>query len=235
MKVKKRECIGHVQKRVGYRLRELKKRVKVLGGRGELTKRIIDKLQNYFGIAIRSNVGNLEGMEQSVLASIFHNHNHSAYCPKGSESWCAAQRDKANGTKLYKPGSGLPLEVIKHVKPIYHDLSQPSLLSKCLHGKTQHANKSFHGMIWNRIPKTCFVGRNVLELGALDAICHFNVGTKAAIEIYKELNIVPGCYTMKGCDHINKCCILRVNFKQRTLPRSFVKSNVDYKSQNRTK
>ena len=74
MKVKKRECIGHVQKRVGYRLRELKKRVKVLGGRGELTKRIIDKLQNYFGIAIRSNVGNLEGMEQSVLASIFHNH-----------------------------------------------------------------------------------------------------------------------------------------------------------------
>ncbi|XP_066932632.1 uncharacterized protein [Clytia hemisphaerica] len=71
------------------------------------------------------------------------------------------------------------------VKPIYNDLSQPSLLSKFLHGKTQNANESFHGMIWNRIPKTCFVGRNVFELGVYDAICHFNVGTKAAIEIFK--------------------------------------------------
>lgn len=34
--VKKRECIGHVQKRMGTRLRNLKKQHK-LGGRGKLT------------------------------------------------------------------------------------------------------------------------------------------------------------------------------------------------------
>ena len=72
-----------------------------------------------------------------------------------------AQREKALGTKNYKPGPGLPLLVIKHVKPIYKDFSHPQLLNKCLHGKTHNANESFHGMIWKRIPKTSHVGRNV--------------------------------------------------------------------------
>ena len=240
LKVKKRECIGHVQKRVGYRLRELKKRVKGLGGRGKLTKRVIDKLQNYFGIAIRSNVGNLEGMKKSVLASLFHVASsekasyHSAYCPKGPDSWCAAQKDKANGTQLYKPGNGLPLEVIKHVKPIYKDLSEESLLSKCLHGKTQNANESFHGMIWNRLPKTCFVGRNVFEFGIYDAICHFNIGCKAAVKIFKEINIQPGQNTINGCKRINKVRISRGNFqakestkKLRKIKRGLKKSKQD--------
>ena len=179
-------------------------------------------------------------MTKSVLASLFHvvlsekASYHSTYCPDGSDSWCAAQRDKANGTKLYKAGPGLPLEIIKHVKPIYKDLSQASLLSKCLHGKTQNANESFHGMIWNRIPKTCFVGMNVFQLGVYDAICHFNIGTKAAVEIYKEVNIVPGCNTLKGCNRINNCRISRGNFqvndstkKLRKIKRGLKKSKQD--------
>ncbi len=48
--VSKYECVGHVQKRVGNRLRKLKKNVKGLKG---LTDGIIDKLQNYYGITIR--------------------------------------------------------------------------------------------------------------------------------------------------------------------------------------
>ena len=43
------ECIGHYQKCLGCRLRKLKKNYK----RSE----IIDKLQNYFGIALRANYG----------------------------------------------------------------------------------------------------------------------------------------------------------------------------------
>ncbi|GFY06665.1 hypothetical protein TNCV_3525211 [Trichonephila clavipes] len=38
--------------------RKLKLKQKGLGGRGELTDNFIDKLQNYYGIAIRSNVNN---------------------------------------------------------------------------------------------------------------------------------------------------------------------------------
>ncbi|GFW10683.1 uncharacterized protein TNCV_4918021 [Trichonephila clavipes] len=54
--VTKLECIGHIQKRVGSRLRKLKKNTKGLGGKGKSTDKFIDKLQNYYGIAIRSNV-----------------------------------------------------------------------------------------------------------------------------------------------------------------------------------
>ena len=69
----KLECVGHVQKRVGTRLRNLKKNVKGLGGKkGKLTNSIIDRLQNYYGIAVRQNVNNLEGMRKSIHATLFH-------------------------------------------------------------------------------------------------------------------------------------------------------------------
>ena len=41
--VRKLQCVGHVQKRVGNRCLKLKKKIKGLGGRGKLTKRAIDK------------------------------------------------------------------------------------------------------------------------------------------------------------------------------------------------
>jgi len=54
--VRKLQCIGHVQKRVGCTLLKLKKVVKGLGGPGRLTKVVINRLQNYYGIAVRFNV-----------------------------------------------------------------------------------------------------------------------------------------------------------------------------------
>ena len=59
--VYKLECVGHVQKRVGTRLRNLKKTIKGLAGKGKLTNVTIDRLQNYYGIAVRQNVNDLEG------------------------------------------------------------------------------------------------------------------------------------------------------------------------------
>jgi hypothetical protein len=54
--VEKKECVGHVQKRVGTALRKLKKVTKGIGGIGKLTDPLIDKLQNYYGIAIGSSL-----------------------------------------------------------------------------------------------------------------------------------------------------------------------------------
>ncbi|GFV84638.1 uncharacterized protein TNCV_2482521 [Trichonephila clavipes] len=67
--VAKYECIGHIQKRVGTKLRKLKSKRKDLGGRGKLTDAFIDKLQNYYGIAIRDNVNNLQGMQRAIIAA----------------------------------------------------------------------------------------------------------------------------------------------------------------------
>ena len=115
-KVKKRECVGHVQKHVGNRIRKKKKLVRGLGGKGKLTEAIIDRLQNYYGIAIRSNKGNKENMKLAIHASLFHVSSSKTniwhdHCPKGASSWCGYQRDKALGTSTYKPGPGLPLNV----------------------------------------------------------------------------------------------------------------------------
>ncbi|GFT36223.1 uncharacterized protein TNCV_4778511 [Trichonephila clavipes] len=66
------ECFGHVQKRVGSRLRKLKTKTKGLSGKGKLTDNFIDRLQNCYGIAVRSNVGNLTAMQQNVIAALYH-------------------------------------------------------------------------------------------------------------------------------------------------------------------
>ena len=70
IEVEKMECIGHVQKRVGTALRKLKHDNPGLGGKGKPTHSKIDKLQNYYGIVIRSNVGNVPGMKKAIHASL---------------------------------------------------------------------------------------------------------------------------------------------------------------------
>ena len=130
---------------MGTALKKLKKENKGLGGKGKLTDVMIDKLQNYYGIAIRSNSGDLAAMKSNIFASLFHCasssrrnlHNH---CPKGADSWCRFQQHKVNGTNKYKPGPGLQDSVIAKVKPIYARLTSDDLLKKCLDGKTQNAN-----------------------------------------------------------------------------------------------
>ena len=56
IEIKKLECVGHYQKRVRTRLRNLKKKEKRLGGPRRLTDATIDRLYNYTGVAIRQNV-----------------------------------------------------------------------------------------------------------------------------------------------------------------------------------
>ena len=150
--MEKKECVGHVQKRVGTALRKLKKENKGIGGKGKLTDAMIDKLQNYYGIAIRSNSADLEAMKSAIYASLFHcasskKRNLHHHCPNGADSWCHYKQDRANQTSNYVPGPGLPDDIIKLVKPIFIRLSSDELLSKCLDGKTQNQNESLNGMI----------------------------------------------------------------------------------------
>ena len=69
--INKRECIGHISKRMGTRLREVRKKEK-LGGKGLLTNDLIKKLSLYYGLAIRRNTDNLKDMKKAVLATFYH-------------------------------------------------------------------------------------------------------------------------------------------------------------------
>ncbi|GFT50909.1 uncharacterized protein TNCV_1195111, partial [Trichonephila clavipes] len=105
--IEKLECVGHVEKRMGTRLSALKLKLKgkkledkkSLGGRNRLTDAEIDKLQRYYGLAIRNNSGNLSAMKQAIWAIFFHkistdlNPQHGL-CPLGDDSWCGYNRSK---------------------------------------------------------------------------------------------------------------------------------------------
>ncbi|GFW04035.1 uncharacterized protein TNCV_2051511 [Trichonephila clavipes] len=176
--VTKFECIGHVQKRVGSRLRKLKTKTKGLSGKGKLTDNFIDRLQNYYGIAVLCNVGNLTAMQQNVIAALYHcassdkNPMHG-HCPIGKESWCYFQRGVANGTKCSTKYAGLS-NVLNKIKPVYLELCDKQVLSKCLHGRTQNANECFSGIVWQKVPKEVFVSLKTIKFGSYDAVIHFN-------------------------------------------------------------
>lgn len=201
--VNKLECIGHIQKRVGTRLRKLKKTTKGLSGKGKLTDRFIDKLQNYYGIAIRSNVGNLQSMQKSVIAAFYHccsNTKKSMHgqCPEGLDSWCKFKRAKSQNKIFNDKSPGLPESIINIVKPVYIKLCEQELLKKCLHGKTQNANESFNGVLWNYVPKLHFVELTSLQLGSYIAVLQFNDGAKGILSVLNHLNLNMGTYMEKG-------------------------------------
>ncbi|GFT87215.1 uncharacterized protein TNCV_3543791 [Trichonephila clavipes] len=74
--IQKIECVGHVQKRIGTRLRKLilvysKKKLsdgKTIGGKGRLTDSLIDKLAHYYGNAIRCNSTSVKEMRKAIWA-----------------------------------------------------------------------------------------------------------------------------------------------------------------------
>ena len=154
-------------------------RWKLLSGAGRLTDKKIDLFQNYFGLAIRQNKGDLLGLQQSVFATLHYylastdsEPNHS-FCPTGPESWCKYQNDQEN----YKHKHGLPRAIVELVEPMFIELADCDLLKKCLHGKTQNNNESINNMIWRYCPKEDFVSRITLTDAANFAVAVFNDGT----------------------------------------------------------
>ena len=143
--VKKLECVGHIPKRLGGRLRKLKRTKKgplfdgkTLGRKGRLTDKMINKLQNYFGIVIRQCAGKtMFEMQKAIGTFLFYCSKASnldtkhQMCPREPDSWCKHQADKQDKATTYKDKVGLPSAVRELIKPIFMDLSNDELLKMC--------------------------------------------------------------------------------------------------------
>ncbi|GFV89151.1 uncharacterized protein TNCV_4913501 [Trichonephila clavipes] len=105
------ECVGHVQKQRGNRLRKLKalrgeKKLcdgKTIGGKDRLTDSIISKLTTFYGNAIRANSHNVNEMRQAVWAVWAHRSSTDDepkhwFCPTGKNSWCKYNVSVHNNT-----------------------------------------------------------------------------------------------------------------------------------------
>lgn len=68
----KKECVGHVQKRMGSRLRECKKANPGIGGKNKLTAKLVDKLSLYYGLAIQRHNTSKDDMKTAIWATFYH-------------------------------------------------------------------------------------------------------------------------------------------------------------------
>lgn len=222
--ITKIECVGHIQKRMGTRLRKLKQsRVKCsdgkpIGGKGRLTDKIIDTLTVYYGNAIREHKNNLTEMRKAVWAVYFHTRSTDSeplhtFCPSGSESWCGYNKNIACGNvNKFVHKKSISTSVMDLIKPIFSDLSHPKLLCRCLGGKTQNNNESLNSLIWKFCPKTQGVGRRIVEIATNEALIIFNDGNQGKINVMEELGLTVGlrareCFKLLDQERISTCSL----------------------------
>ncbi|GFW52594.1 uncharacterized protein TNCV_405221 [Trichonephila clavipes] len=140
--VEKLECVGHVQKRMGTRLRNIVKTSKGIklsngkniSGRGRLTLNEVDSIQHYYGLAIRKNVSSMEDMKRAIWAIYFHklsteNNPQHALCPLGEDSWCGYNRSIVTG-EFYIHKHSLPESILLKVKKCVSGSHREGLIEK---------------------------------------------------------------------------------------------------------
>ncbi|GFU64193.1 uncharacterized protein TNCV_3745611 [Trichonephila clavipes] len=170
--IEKVECVGHIQKRMGARLRKLKtmnrgKKLsdgKSISVKNRLTDKLIDTITTYYGNAIRKNNSSVSDMRQAIWAIYCHYRSTDEepmhhFCPIGHTSWCKYQKAVAtNSASLFKHKNIVPIAVMDEIKPIIAELSAPKLPKKCVEGKTQNANEYIQLDCLEVLPQNFCVG-----------------------------------------------------------------------------
>ena len=190
----------------------------------------MNTMQNYYGMVIRNNLGNLYQMKKGVAAILFHCSEHlkddgepnyderHKFCPTGETSWCLYRRDQVTGQNSYKPKFSIASAVSKVIKPIfsYKDLGADSLLQKCLHGLTQNPNEAFNQIIWKKAPKVIYVARKTLEIAVASAVLTYNDGGNGLINVFDMLSIPCGHFTLLGSARADKVRLNHCLYKSST-------------------
>ena len=222
-KVEKLDCVGHVQKRMGKRLMNLKATTKgkladgkPIGGQGRLSESRIKRLQKCYGLAIRQNTLSKANpterevnvavytMKKNIIAILHHcihlpdpNKQHR-FCPVGESSWCKWQQDSTSGTATYKADDCLPEVFFDLLQPIFMTLSETKLLERCVRGATQNRNECINSMVWVRCPKHKHHGIKAIRCAVASSVCHFHSGATSRARVMQRLSIPAGGYPKKA-------------------------------------
>jgi hypothetical protein len=220
VEVKKLECINHVAKRMGTRLRNLVSRFRVqkckdgkpLGGKGRMTDKLINKLQGYYGQAFREAVAfkgtqeqKYQHLHKTIWRAYYHHcstdqNPHHTFCPEGSlenPSWCKFNQAKVTGEK-YTHKETLPPAVTSEMQKVYRDLTNRDLLTRSLHGKTQNVNESVNQLPWKKARKTEWCGYRTIQLVVLQSVLEFNDGAVSQGAVFEALGFSEGFYSRQS-------------------------------------
>jgi len=199
--VVKKECVGHVEKRMGTRLRNAIKNNKGISGKGagKLTGKVIVEMTRFYGLAIRRHPESLEEMKKEIWATFYHkcstdeNPQHQN-CPAGEGSWCKWRQAEATSLldQFHHEKAPLSKEVQAVVKPIYEDLSKDDLLTRCLGAETQNNNESLNSLIWTFAPKHLHSGVQIVQIATFLAVVIFNEGFQGIIKIMHTMGCSIG-------------------------------------------
>ena len=222
-KVEKLDCVGHVQKRMGKHLMNLKSTTKgkladgkSIGGQGRLTEVRIKRIQRYYGLAIRQNTLKkahptenevnvaVYTMKKNIIAILHHSiqskdlAKQHRFCPVGESSWCKWQQDIATGTKTYKPDDCLPGVFCDLLSPTFMTLSESKLLERCVRGATQNRNECINALVWARCPKNKHHGAKSVRCAVASSVCHFHSGASSKVRVMERLSIPAGVFTKQA-------------------------------------
>jgi hypothetical protein len=103
-----------------------------------------DKSQNYYGLAIRRNVSNLEVMKRAVWAVFFHKLSTNE---KPQHGVCPGGGDGASSGVAYEHKHSLPGTGLDEIEPVCRDLAGVDHLKECFHGKTHNSNEHANSII----------------------------------------------------------------------------------------
>ena len=202
VEVRKIDCCNHVTKRMGTALRNLVEKRKAqhapIGGRGNLTDQRICKLTSYYGLAIKKHQGDLDGMINAVWASFFHTlstdedprHDRCPASTPERRTWCSFKRALEDSKPPPAHPHPLPRDIAEALVPVYKRLGDPQLLKRCLSGKTQNSNESFHSLVWRLCPKERWAGLQKVDTAVAICIQRFNKGSAAHQDVLDELELV---------------------------------------------
>lgn len=146
---------------------------------------------------------NLQEMIMYLKCSSDERPQH-AYCPTGPDSWCNYQKAAATGRlNNFKHPPAFDKETQAILEPIYEEVTEDTLLQKCLGANTQNNNESFNSCVWNIAPKHKFVGKVTLEIAALSAACIFNEGYLPILKVMDTMGIKIGSQAREYVDKMN--------------------------------
>lgn len=169
-----------------------------LGKKGRLTAELITLLSSYYGWALKTHKGDVDGMHRVVMATYHYITSNDAvadhyiFCPTGPYSRCRQNGTEARGGPAPKQPRNLPPHVCQALPRIYERLSDKIVPEGCQQGKAQNSNERLHTVIWSLAPKECHASLFTVEAAVAEAVLKFNAGNiRATACPLKELSINP--------------------------------------------
>ncbi|GFX35095.1 uncharacterized protein TNCV_2330351 [Trichonephila clavipes] len=230
--IEKVECVGHIQKRMGARLRKLKtmnrgKKLsdgKSISGKNRLTDKFIDTITTYYGNAIRIIAPLVicvrpYGQFIVIIGPLMRN-----LCITSAQLGIlrGANIKKAvdtNSASLFKHKNIVPIVIMDEIKPIIAELSVPKLLKKCVGEGVKHKTLMSRStrLFGSTAPKLLgHLYKNIVDIAVNEAIVMFNEGMTGRIKIMKALGFKTGHFTVTSAFKANYARIKNADIKSKS-------------------